>query len=133
VGPPGLAAAGNLRGRIERPASPAGGSWAPKEPGNLTYASDLPSCQVIAKENGFGVIDPHGDLVEDVKGYLTLTLSREELEERVVLIDPTDEKYTVAFNPLESSAELVEAFKKTWADAWGARPRSALSFRRRSQ
>jgi hypothetical protein len=80
--------------------APRGGSWAPKEPGNLTYASDLPSCQVIAKENGFGVIDPHGDLVEDVKGYLTLTLSREELEERVVLIDPTDEKYTVAFNPL---------------------------------
>jgi hypothetical protein len=113
--------------------APRGGSWAPKEPDNLIYASDLPSCQVIAKENGFGVIDPHRDLVEDVKGYLTLTLSREELEERVVLIDPTDEKYTVAFNPLESSAELVEAFKKTWADAWGARPRSALSFRRRSQ
>jgi len=55
--------------------------------------------QDIKKGNGFGVIDPHGDLVEDVKGYLALALPREEIEERVVLIDPTDERYTVAFNP----------------------------------
>ena len=26
--------------------------------------------QDVAKGNGFGVIDPHGDLIEDVKGYL---------------------------------------------------------------
>jgi hypothetical protein len=91
--------------------------------------------QDIAKGNGFGVIDPHGDLVEDVKGYLALALSREEIEERVVLIDPTDEKYTVAFNPLEKlegvssaeiAAELVEAFKKIWIDAWGARMEDLL-------
>ena len=91
--------------------------------------------QDIAKGNGFGVIDPHGDLVEDVKGYLVLTLPKEELEERVVLIDPTDEKYTVAFNPLEKlegvssaeiAAELVEAFKKIWIDAWGARMEDLL-------
>jgi hypothetical protein len=91
--------------------------------------------QDIAKGNGFGVIDPHGDLVEDVKGYLALTLPKEELEERVVLIDPTDEEFTVAFNPLEKlegissaeiAAELVEAFKKIWADAWGARMEDLL-------
>jgi hypothetical protein len=91
--------------------------------------------QDIAKGNGFGVIDPHGDLVEDVKGYLALALSRDEIEEKVVLIDPTDEKYTVAFNPLERlegvssaeiSAELVEAFKKIWIDAWGARMEDLL-------
>jgi Cdc6-like AAA superfamily ATPase len=91
--------------------------------------------QDIQKGNGFGVIDPHGDLVEDVKGYLALTLSKEELEKRVVLIDPTDERYTVAFNPLEKlegissaeiAAELVEAFKKIWSDAWGARMEDLL-------
>jgi hypothetical protein len=91
--------------------------------------------QDIAKGNGFGVVDPHGDLVEDVKGYLALTLTKEELEERVVLIDPTDERYTVAFNPLEKlegvssaeiAAELVEAFKKIWVDAWGARMEDLL-------
>jgi hypothetical protein len=91
--------------------------------------------QDIQKGNGFGVIDPHGDLIEDVKGYLALALSREEIEERVVLIDPTDERYTVAFNPLEKiegvssaeiAAELVEAFKKIWIDSWGARMEDLL-------
>jgi type IV secretory pathway VirB4 component len=90
--------------------------------------------QDIQKGNGFGVIDPHGDLVEDVKGYLALAL-REEIEERVVLIDPADERYTVAFNPLEKiegvssaeiAAELVEAFKKIWIDSWGARMEDLL-------
>jgi hypothetical protein len=91
--------------------------------------------QDIKKGNGFGVIDPHGDLIEDVKGYLALVLPREEIEERVVLIDPTDERYTVAFNPLEKiegvssaeiAAELVEAFKKIWIDSWGARMEDLL-------
>jgi hypothetical protein len=91
--------------------------------------------QDVAKGNGFGVIDPHGDLIEDVKGYLALALPKEEMEERVILIDPTDEKYTVAFNPLEKlegvssaeiAAELVEAFKKIWIDAWGARMEDLL-------
>jgi len=48
-----------------------------------------------------------------------LALSKNEPEERVVLIDPTDEGYTVVFNPLEKlegvshaeiSAELVSIF-----------------------
>jgi len=91
--------------------------------------------QDIEKGNGFGVIDPHGDLIEDIKGYLALALPKEELEERVLLIDPTDEKYTVAFNPLEKiegvspaeiAAELVEAFKKIWMDSWGARMEDLL-------
>ncbi len=98
--------------------------------------------QDIAKGNGFGVIDPHGDLIEDVKEYLALALTKEELEERVLLIDPTDEKYTVAFNPLEKiegvssaeiAAELVEAFKKIWGSGsaietygWGARMEDLL-------
>ncbi|MEO0242876.1 MAG: type IV secretion system DNA-binding domain-containing protein [candidate division WOR-3 bacterium] len=98
--------------------------------------------QDIARGNGFGIIDPHGDLIEDVKGYLALALPREELEERVLLIDPTDEKYTVAFNPLERlegvspaeiAAELVEAFKKIWGAGsaietygWGARMEDLL-------
>jgi hypothetical protein len=91
--------------------------------------------QDIKKGNGFGVIDPHGDLIEDVKGYLALALPREEIEDRVVLIDPTDERYTVTFNPLEKiegvssaeiAAELVEAFKKIWIDSWGARMEDLL-------
>ena len=91
--------------------------------------------QDIDKRKGFGVIDPHGDLIEDVKAYLASELSEKELEEKVVLVEPTNEKYTVAFNPLEKvegmssaeiAAELVEAFKKIWIDAWGARMEDLL-------
>ncbi|MCP8313115.1 MAG: type IV secretory system conjugative DNA transfer family protein [archaeon] len=91
--------------------------------------------QDVKKRNGFGVIDPHGDLIEEIKAYLAFDLPKEELEERVVLIDPTDEEYTIAFNPLEKiegalsaeiSAELVEAFKKIWFDSWGARMEDLL-------
>lgn len=98
--------------------------------------------QDIDKEQGFGIIDPHGDLVEETKGYLALALSKEEIEERIVLIDLTDPKYTAAFNPLEQiqsissaeiSAEMVEAFKKIWGAegssatlGWGARMEDLL-------
>ena len=88
--------------------------------------------QDIKNGLGFGVIDPHGDLTEDVKGYLWLFSGRSQefVQEKVVLIDPTDENRTVAFNPLEKTrgessarvaSELTEAFKKIWKDSWGAR------------
>jgi len=88
--------------------------------------------QDIRNGLGFGVIDPHGDLTEDIKGYLWLLSGRSQefIREKVVLIDPTDKERTVVFNPLEKTAgesparvasELTEAFKKIWHDAWGAR------------
>jgi len=33
--------------------------------------------QDIKKRNGFGIIDPHGDLIEDVKGLLAVTYKNE--------------------------------------------------------
>lgn len=84
---------------------------------------------------GFGIIDPHGDLTEHVKGYLWLSKSPEFLRESVVLIDPTDKINTITFNPLErvngetsarTASELTEAFKKIWRDAWGARMEDLL-------
>jgi hypothetical protein len=89
--------------------------------------------QDIKNQAGFGIIDPHGDLVEDIKGYLCLSepgQSEKFLRENVVLIDPTDTKKTVCFNPLEKipgisaaeqAGELVGVFKKIWEDSWGAR------------
>lgn len=79
--------------------------------------------QDIEKGNGFGVIDPHGDLVEEIKGYLVYRYGERSsaIAERVVLIDPTDPNYTVTFNPLEKipgvspaeqANELINAFKK---------------------
>jgi len=88
--------------------------------------------QDIEKENGFGVIDPHGDLIEDVKGFLILQYSPDEPEitDKVILIDPTDPIFTVTFNPLEKmpgvplaeqANELICAFRKIWSDSWGVR------------
>ncbi len=93
--------------------------------------------QDIENDLGFGVIDPHGDLTEDIKGYLYIFHkdNPEFLHERVVLIDPTNKKQVVAFNPLEITkgesaasiaSELTEAFKKIWHDAWGARMEDLL-------
>jgi hypothetical protein len=88
--------------------------------------------QDIQHGNGFGVIDPHGDLIEDIKGLLIFRYlpSDPEISERVVLVDPTDNKYTVTFNPLEKIPgvsipeqvnELISGFKKIWSESWGAR------------
>jgi excisionase family DNA binding protein len=95
--------------------------------------------QDIRKGNGFGVIDPHGDLVEDIKGFLADNCEEEQnysvLSERVVLIEPTDSVFTVTFNPLEKlpnisvpeqAGELISAFKKIWSDAWGVRMEDLL-------
>jgi hypothetical protein len=84
--------------------------------------------QDIKNGEGFGVLDPHGDLIENLKAYIAL--AEDDLNERVVLIDPTDKINSVCFNPLELSdgvspaaqaAELVLVFKKIWGDSWGAR------------
>ena len=86
--------------------------------------------QDIVERNGFAVIDPHGDLVEDIKGFLANAYDENELAERVVLVDPTDKEVTVTFNPLEELPgvtvaeevnELIASFRKIWSDSWGAR------------
>ena len=49
--------------------------------------------QDIDQGNGFGVIDPHGDLIEDIKGFLACYYDyngNEDIFDRVILIDPTD-------------------------------------------
>ena len=82
----------------------------------------------IRDKNGLAVIDPHGDLIEDIKGFLHeyAESSNDSLNDRVVLIDPTDPDYTVVFNPLEEmknisipeqAKELVSSFKRIWSEA----------------
>lgn len=89
--------------------------------------------QNILECRGVGIIDPHGDLIEDIKVLLARTFKGENegsLAEHVILIDPTDPNQTVAFNPLkklpgvssaEQANELICSFKKIWADSWGVR------------
>lgn len=86
--------------------------------------------QDIKARHGLCVIDPHGSLYKPLVRYLS-TLPRDHPAlERVVLIDPSDEKWSVGFNPLEvkqekdlypTVLEMITVFHKIWADAWGAR------------
>jgi len=90
--------------------------------------------QDIKNGAGFGVVDPHGDLIEDIKGWLYFYSSK-SLENDVILIEPTNPETTISFNPLEQikgispeeqAGELVEVFKKIWWDSWGARMEDIL-------
>jgi type IV secretory pathway TraG/TraD family ATPase VirD4 len=89
--------------------------------------------QDINNGSGVGIIDPHGDLTDDILSYIA---SKPNFDpRRLIYIDPTNPNYCVGFNPLEiqKSAnpysqvlELVGAFKKIWADSWGARMEEIL-------
>jgi hypothetical protein len=74
--------------------------------------------------NGFCIIDPHGDLIEETKGFLAEYYHKtqdESIFERVILVDPTDPVYTIGFNvlevppgvaPIEQAQELILVFKR---------------------
>lgn len=77
--------------------------------------------QDAAQRHGFCLIDPHGDLAE----ILHQTLDTEHLYWNVA-----DPSCPFGFNPLRRVSEplrplvasgLIEALKKQWPDAWGAR------------
>jgi hypothetical protein len=57
--------------------------------------------QDIEAGNGFAVLDPHGDLIEDI-----LTRIPERRVGDVVVFDPADEAYPVGFNILSAHSEL---------------------------
>jgi len=89
--------------------------------------------QDINNHNGIGVIDPHGDLIDDILAYIA-SLDKFDYS-RLVYFDPTSTTHSIGFNPLQviSGAkpygqvlELVGAFKKIWADSWGARMEEIL-------
>ena len=70
---------------------------------------------------GFCLIDPHGDLAEQVA---------EEVGERAILWDAADPTSRLGYNPLTRTSPglrplvasgLIESLRKQWAEAWGAR------------
>jgi hypothetical protein len=75
--------------------------------------------------NGLALIDPHGDLVENI-----LDLVPENRIDDVIYFNPADLAYPIAFNPLEKvhpdyhhlvASGIVSIFKKIWPDFWGPR------------
>lgn len=85
--------------------------------------------QDIAGKMGLCVIDPHGDLVYDMVAQLGKRAGK------TVMLDLADTEHMLAYNPLERRsgvlvaeqvAKLLLAFKRIWADSWGARMEDIL-------
>ncbi len=79
----------------------------------------------IQAGKGVAVIDPHGDLADAVLSFVPKNRTND-----VVLFDPADTAFPVAFNLLEGqnpehralvASGLVNVFKKLYAESWGPR------------
>jgi hypothetical protein len=85
--------------------------------------------QDIKAGAGLAVLDPHGDLVDDILGRIPETRWKD-----VILVDPSDEEYPVGFNVLEAHSEveknllgsdLVAVFRRL-STSWGDQMTSVL-------
>lgn len=77
--------------------------------------------QDIHRGEGICVIDPHGDLAEDILD----AIPKSRLE-HVIYIDPADRENPIGFNPFDFDNErdrslvassLISAFKNLWSDS----------------
>ncbi len=82
--------------------------------------------------HGVGVLDPHGDLVENI-----LHVIPKERIKDVVIFDPSDLLFPPAFNPLEEVPEelkmrvtigFIEIFKKLFGTNWSPRLEHVLRY-----
>lgn len=92
--------------------------------GKSTLLRNMISADVI-EGKGVGVIDPHGDLVEEV-----LEIIPEHRAKDVVYLDPSDLEYPVGLNMLDAKEDetkelladgIVTVFEKYFGDSWGPR------------
>jgi len=79
----------------------------------------------IKNGNGLALIDPHGDLAEDLLNFVP----KKRIAD-VIYFNPADLEYPIAFNPLEKVPQdfrhlvvsgLLSVFKKIWPEFWGPR------------
>ena len=81
--------------------------------------------QDIRAGRGIGIIDPHGEFVEEVLAHIP-----PERSDDVVYFNPVDVDYPIGFNVLEVPdqkykhlvvSDLLGIFTKIWANVWSAR------------
>src|ERR1043165_2110798 len=82
-------------------------------------------CQHIQAGHGVGVIDPHGDLAEELLDFIPPNRTND-----VAYFNPSDLEFPIGINllanvPLDErhlvASGVVEAFKGIWRDSWGPR------------
>jgi energy-coupling factor transporter ATP-binding protein EcfA2 len=81
--------------------------------------------QHIALGHGVGVIDPHGDLAEELLNHIPPSRA-----DHLVYFNPGDLEYPIGMNVIGSvkpderhlvASGIVSAFKAIWRDSWGPR------------
>jgi len=81
--------------------------------------------QDIRRGKGVALIDPHGDLAEQLLDYIP-----QQRMTDVIYINPADTEYPVGINLLDGdksagrhliASHLVYIFKKIWSESWGPR------------
>jgi hypothetical protein len=98
--------------------------------------------QEILNENGWCLIDPHGDLSENILQFIGSRLTMGDpdqltkyISERLLVIEPANEESAVGLNPIEAVgvgpyalvSELIGILKRQWSDAyWGPRMEELL-------
>lgn len=87
--------------------------------------------QDVHRDRGLLVIDPHGDLADDVLDSIPKRRTRE-----VIVLDPSDTERPVGFNPLVdiepelqavAVSNMVSALRSIWAESWGPRMEHILA------
>ncbi len=82
--------------------------------------------------HGIGILDPHGDLVDEVMRFIPKHRIKD-----VVLFNPADVNYPIAFNPLEQvppeyrvrvTIGFIEIFKKIFGSNWTPRLEHVLRY-----
>ncbi len=88
-------------------------------------ALELLTLSDIYYDQGFAVIDPHGDYAQHVLSFIP-----ERRIDDVIYFNPADTGYPIGFNPLEVidpslkthiSSELVGVLKRMFGESWGPR------------
>ncbi|MGH7156631.1 MAG: type IV secretory system conjugative DNA transfer family protein [Candidatus Saccharimonadales bacterium] len=88
-------------------------------------ALELLTLSDIYYDQGFAVIDPHGDYAQHILSFIP-----EHRLDDVVYFNPVDTSYPIGFNPLEIndpslkghiSSELVGVLKRLFSESWGPR------------
>jgi len=92
--------------------------------GKSTLLLNLIRQDLLAGE-GLALLDPHGDLAEDVLAHIPKARTKD-----LVYINPADIERPIGFNPLASvppdlrpivADGVVAAFRHVWPDSWGPR------------
>jgi hypothetical protein len=84
----------------------------------------------IENGNGIGIIDPHGDLAEEILAYVPQSRIKD-----VIYFNVGDSEYPISFNPLDVEGQhhliasnLISTLKKAWSESWGPRLEHVLRF-----